>query len=83
MIRTRRYKLVDRHTDGAHELFDLEKDPREQENLYATPHYQQVRDELSAQLNDYFNHYADPQKSGHNGPKLPRCNDTEAWRPKD
>jgi choline-sulfatase len=83
MIRTRRYKLVDRHTAGPQELFDLQTDPREQFNVAEDPQYQQLRTELTAQLTAYFDHYADPQKSGHNGSQLPRCNNTEAWRTRE
>ena len=46
MIRDRQYKLVVYHRYGVGELFDLEKDPGEFENLWADPAYASVRFEL-------------------------------------
>ena len=46
MYRTRRYKLVLYHREGLGELFDLEADPHEFENLWDHPDYR----ELQAQL---------------------------------
>ena len=46
MIRDRQYKLVVYHGHAVGELFDLEKDPGEFENLWADPAYASVRFEL-------------------------------------
>jgi hypothetical protein len=40
MVHDGRFKLVLYHGDDEGELFDLEEDPRESDNLYDHPHYQ-------------------------------------------
>ena len=50
-VRTDRYKLI--HFEGdmdPWELFDLENDPHELENLYGDESYADVQEELHAQL---------------------------------
>ena len=46
MYRDRRYKLSIYHGYGKGELYDLEQDPWEHENLWDHPDYQQLRAEL-------------------------------------
>ena len=46
MIRTKRYKLVVYHGLGLSELFDLEKDPGEFENLWDSSGHTSIRCEL-------------------------------------
>ena len=46
MIRERRYKLVVYHDHEIGELFDLEKDPGEFDNLWEDPEYQDLRFDL-------------------------------------
>ncbi len=46
MIRTRRYKLVNYHGHGTGELFDMEKDPGEFNNLWDDPGYQKIKMDL-------------------------------------
>ncbi len=46
MIRTKRHKLVNYHGHDAGELFDLEKDPHEFENLWDDPTYAEARFDL-------------------------------------
>ena len=80
MIRTSRYKLVRRYPDGPHELFDLLADEREMTNLFDDAEQQARITQLTAQLESYFNRFADPIKSGLNVLNLPQHNFTEAWR---
>lgn len=60
-VRTDRWKLVLRHFDGPHELYDMQTDPRERFNLYGQPGTDEVRTELQDHLEKFFNTYADPQ----------------------
>ncbi len=47
MIRTRRFKLVNYHGLDCGELFDLETDPNEFDNLWDDPNYTQTRFDLT------------------------------------
>ncbi len=50
-VRTDRYKLIHYHTDlDDWELFDLERDPSEMQNLYDHPDYKEVQKELHNEL---------------------------------
>ena len=80
MARSRRYKLVRRHPNGPHELFDLVADPRESRNLFDSPAHVTVTKHLSRLMGSYFHRYSRPGKSGMLGPDLPQHNTTEAWR---
>ena len=53
MIRTMTHKLV-RRTYGDHELYDLQKDPRELTNVYGKPEYEVIRLELETRLLDWY-----------------------------
>lgn len=53
MIRTMTHKLV-RRTYGDHELYDLQKDPRELTNVYGKPEYEGIRLELETRLLDWY-----------------------------
>ena len=46
MYRTPRYKLVTYHKEGMGELFDLESDPHEFDNLWANPSYADLKAQL-------------------------------------
>ena len=64
-IRTQRYKLISYYTVNQWELFDLEKDPDEMENLFewngyrVHPDYQAVADDLVSQLKALRARYKD------------------------
>jgi len=80
MIRTETHKLVRRYPNGPCELFDLEADPREHINLFNEPAHQVLIQQLTEQIETYFNTYQDRNKSGLEVLGLPRHNFTEAWR---
>jgi len=46
MLRTKKYKIVNYHGHNPGELFDLQKDPYEFDNLWDNPDYAEVRFEL-------------------------------------
>ncbi len=64
-IRTSRYKLISYYTVNEWELFDLEKDPDEMENLFewsgykVHPAYQSIADDLVGQLKGLREKYKD------------------------
>ena len=49
-VRTARYKLADFYTIGEREFYDLEKDPHELNNVYATPEYAEQVKTLEKEL---------------------------------
>jgi arylsulfatase A-like enzyme len=50
-IRTDRYKLIEYYSEGDYwELFDLENDPNELENLYGKPEYGSITKDLKTEL---------------------------------
>ena len=60
-VRTDDWKLVRRHPDGPHELYDMRADPQERFNLYGQPGTESVKQALSARLDAFFREYRDPQ----------------------
>lgn len=59
-ISTGRYKLIHFYYDiDKWELFDLEKDPMEMQNVYYDPAYADVRDELHQELEELRENYKD------------------------
>jgi len=59
-IRTKRYKLIHFYYDiDAWELYDLEKDPKELNNLYDNPAYSGIIKNLKAQLQKLRKQYGD------------------------
>jgi choline-sulfatase len=58
MMRSTVYKLV-RRPLGVSELYDLRSDPRELNNLYEDPAYDDVRIALEQEMLDWYIHTAD------------------------
>ncbi len=59
-IRSKRYKLIHFYYDiDEWELYDLEKDPREMNNLYGDPDYQDVVKQLEVKLAELRKYYGD------------------------
>ncbi|MDB6024281.1 MAG: Sulfatase [Verrucomicrobiales bacterium] len=61
MIRTPKWKLTLRHPYGPDELYDMEADPGEKENLIHAEGHAPMRNSLKKQLNAFFAKYADPK----------------------
>ncbi len=61
MIRTPKWKLTLRHPYGPDELYDMENDANEKENLIHVSEYTSARNQLRKQLNQFFANYADPK----------------------
>ncbi len=50
-VRTDRYKLIEYYTEGNYwELFDLQEDPNELNNLYGQPGHTELTEDLTKQL---------------------------------
>jgi arylsulfatase A-like enzyme len=60
-IRTRRWKYTHRFPDGPDDLYDLQEDPSERENLAGDPEHAESQRELRGRLDAFFARYADPQ----------------------
>ncbi len=61
MIRNDRWKYTWRHPEGPDELYDMQDDPRERNNLAGDSGYKFIIAELKAQLDAFFGRYADPK----------------------
>lgn len=60
MIRTRRWKYIHRYPYGEHELYDLENDPGEYNNLYGGAEYSDLTADLKSRLDKWYAKYQDP-----------------------
>ncbi|NEC06566.1 sulfatase-like hydrolase/transferase [Streptomyces sp. SID7909] len=80
MVRSDRHKLVRRFPDGPHEMFDLERDPRETVNVIDAPELRDRRDALDEAMNAYFAAHEEPGRAGVHVLDQPRHNGDEAWR---
>lgn len=80
MIRTSKYKLINRHLENKIQLFDLTNDPREEIDISNDASNAKIIDELNSQLSAYFEKYQDEINSGLNILSLPIHNDFEPWR---
>ncbi|MBB1643337.1 sulfatase [Sphingobacterium sp. UME9] len=63
-IRTERYKLIHFYYDKDEwELYDLEKDPQEMQNVYNVQAYQNVREEMHHKLDEARAYYKDSDEN--------------------
>lgn len=69
-IRTSKYKLIHFYYDiDAWELYDLEKDPDEINNIYDNPEYKNIIDELKKELQKLREKYKDTDETKYLPPK--------------
>ncbi|QDU63631.1 Arylsulfatase precursor [Planctomycetes bacterium Pan216] len=66
-IRTPRWKFTRRFPNGPDELYDLQTDPDEFDNLVSDPEHAATRDELNKRLEVFYAHYAEPKYDMWNG----------------
>ena len=64
MIRTKEFKYVHRYPHGPHELYDLIKDPEESSNVINHHAYEEIQQQMSQQLNEWFLTYVHPEMDG-------------------
>lgn len=64
MIRTREWKYIHRYPYGPHELYNLIKDPNEDNNLYKDIKYMSVINDMRGQLKEWFLKYVNPDRDG-------------------
>jgi arylsulfatase A-like enzyme len=64
MLRTERWKYVHRYPRGPNELYDLENDPGERENLIDDPDHETRVEELRTRLAAWFDEHVDPERDG-------------------
>ena len=67
MIRTAKWKLTIRYPFGPDELYDMEKDPGEKENLIHVQEHAGIKKQLHKKLTDYFAKYVNPKYDRWNG----------------
>jgi arylsulfatase A-like enzyme len=60
MVRTGRWKYLERAQEGPWQLFDLAADPDEKINLCGNPDQAQVQATLQHRLHEFFDAHADP-----------------------
>ena len=64
MIRYNDYKLIKCYPYGDNKLFDLKKDPSENNNLYNNDEYENIRDIMTVLLEDWFQKNSECWKNG-------------------
>jgi choline-sulfatase len=64
MVRSRDWKYVHRHPDGPDELYDLDNDADERQNLVDEPDQRGRVAAMQRTLQEWFARYADPAKDG-------------------
>jgi arylsulfatase A-like enzyme len=62
VIRTHQYSYWKRMKDtGEHELYDIQKDPEQENNLYGNPDYAEAVSELDQRLTQFFDTYSNAE----------------------
>jgi arylsulfatase A-like enzyme len=61
MIRTDKWKYIERHPYGPNELYDLAADPDEQRNVIDDPRHTTTFAMLQQRLHNHFDQFADPK----------------------
>jgi hypothetical protein len=62
VIRTKQYSYWKRlEGTGEHELYDMQTDPGQENNLYGNPNYDEVIAQLDRKLTQFFDAYSDAQ----------------------
>jgi len=64
MIRNSEWKYVHRYPYGPHELYCLENDPNEKDNLIDDARYEEVIIKLRGELDIWFCRYSEPERDG-------------------
>ena len=63
-IRNKKFKLIHYYDDiEANELYDLEKDPHELNNIYGNNHFVKIQEELENELANLRKYYQDSEKN--------------------
>jgi arylsulfatase A-like enzyme len=62
VIRTHQYSYWKRlEGTGEHELYDMHKDPKQEDNLYGNPDYAEAISELDRRLTQFFDTHSNPE----------------------
>lgn len=64
MIRGRRYKYIKRYPYGPNELYDLQEDPGEKNNLLLMADYGELEQSMNYELEQWFLRYVNPEIDG-------------------
>lgn len=76
-VRSQRYKLINFYQFGEWEFYDLEKDPKELNNLYGNPAYSSEIEAHKAKLSELKAHYRDNTDTSEKSEEW-----KNKWRPK-
>ena len=60
-VRTPKWKLTRRFPDGPDDLYDLQNDPGERQNVIDGPQYPAIQQTLAGRLHDFYEQYVDPK----------------------
>jgi arylsulfatase A-like enzyme len=61
MIRDSQWKYVHRYPYGPHELYDIQADPGERDNLYGSAAYASIAQDMKRRLGEWFRRYVNPE----------------------
>ena len=84
MIRTKKWKYVDRFPEGPNQLFDMENDPEENYNLYGNSAYAETVIKLKEAMEHWFETYTREETDGRKytvtgSGQLDRCGSTKPF----